>query len=63
MARQRNEQESGISLVESRAWELFAANITVGGQPSHTPQYLAQECFKAAAVFEAVAKQQNETKG
>lgn len=55
--------DSSGSLLESRAWELFVANVPVGAALSHTPEHLAEECFKAAAVFEAVADQHKEPKG
>ena len=47
-----------VTEAESRAWELFAASIKVGCVPTITPEHLASECFKAVAVFEAVADEQ-----
>lgn len=41
--------------LESRAWELFANNVVVGGTPTVSHEYLARECFEAAAVFELIA--------
>lgn len=55
MAKSKNE-------TEDRAWELFAANVVVAGQPSVTADHLAKECFKAVAVFEAIANEQHAPK-
>lgn len=53
------------STLESRAWELFARNVIVGGTPSVSHEHLAKECFEAAAVFELFAENENKepTKG
>lgn len=60
-SKQRTEgQAAPVDSLESRAWELFVANVPVGGVATHTPEHLAQECFKAAAKFEAVAEQHKE---
>jgi hypothetical protein len=59
MAKQKPEPGS-VSLLESRAWDLFCARVNVDGISTVTPDHLARECFKAASVFQAVADQETD---